>query len=70
MGYKKVTVMVTDEDEPGVITLSAQQPQVEQELTAAFNDPEDGITPHRPRVAVEALLVPEWRICDRWRHVE
>ena len=33
MGYKKVTVMVTDVDEPGMVTLSAQQPQVGVALT-------------------------------------
>ena len=32
--YEKVTVMVTDVDEPGMITLSAQQAQVEVPLTA------------------------------------
>ena len=30
MGYKKVTVMVTDVDEPGMVALSSQQPQVGQ----------------------------------------
>ena len=38
MGYKKVTVTVTDVDEPGVITLLAQQPQVAQMLTATLTD--------------------------------
>ena len=33
MGYKKVTVMVTDEDEPGMVTLSAQKPQIGVSLT-------------------------------------
>ena len=36
--YEKVTVMVTDVDEPGMITLSAQQAQVSRELTAALTD--------------------------------
>ena len=53
MGYKKVTVTVTDVDEPGVITLSAQQPQVAQVLTATLNDPEDGGDP--------TDLVWEWK---------
>ena len=37
-GYKKVTVNVTDEDEPGMVTLSAQQGQVGVELTASLAD--------------------------------
>ena len=36
--YEKVTVMVTDVDEPGMITLSAQQPQVGVALTATLTD--------------------------------
>ena len=40
MGYKKVVVEVTDEDEPGVITLPSLQPQVGVELTATLVDPE------------------------------
>ena len=40
MGYKKVTVMVTDVDEPGVVTLSSLQPQVGTDLTATLVDPE------------------------------
>ena len=38
VGYKKVTVMVTDMDEPGMVTLSAQQPQVNVGLTATLTD--------------------------------
>ena len=38
MGYKKVTVMVTDMDEPGMVTLSAQKPQIGVELTATLTD--------------------------------
>ena len=38
MGYKKVTVNVTDVDEPGMVTLSAQQAQINVELTAALAD--------------------------------
>ena len=38
LGYKKVTVNVTDEDKPGVITLDAQQPQVNRLLTATLID--------------------------------
>ena len=34
MAYHKVTVSVTDVDEDGSISLSAQQPQVEEALTA------------------------------------
>ena len=33
VSYEKVTVMVTDVDEPGMITLSAQQAQVNVPLT-------------------------------------
>ena len=40
MGYKKVVVTVTDEDEPGIVTLSSLQPQVDVELTATLDDPE------------------------------
>ena len=40
MGYKKVVVEVTDEDEPGVITLPSLQPQVGAALTATLADPE------------------------------
>ena len=43
MGYKKVTVMVTDEDEPGVITLSAQQPQADMRLLTATLTDDDAI---------------------------
>ena len=38
MGYKKVTVMVTDVDEMGMVTLSAQQPQESVMLTAELAD--------------------------------
>ena len=38
MGYEKVTVNVTDVDEMGRITLSAQKPQVGVELTATLTD--------------------------------
>ena len=38
LGYEKVTVNVTDEDEPGVITLDAQQPQENRTLTATLFD--------------------------------
>ena len=38
VGYEKVTVMVTDEDDPGMITLSAQQPQIGVVLTANLTD--------------------------------
>ena len=38
MAYKKVTVMVTDVDEDGTVTLSAQQPQESRELTATLTD--------------------------------
>ena len=37
-GYKKVTVNVTDEDESGMITLSAQQAQTNVVLTATLTD--------------------------------
>ena len=38
MGYEKVTVNVTDVDEPGVVTLSAQQGQINVALTATLAD--------------------------------
>ena len=37
-GYEKVTVSVTDEDEGGVISLDAQQPQENRALTATLID--------------------------------
>ena len=40
MGYKKVVVTVTDVDEPGIVTLSSLQPQVDAVLTATLDDPE------------------------------
>ena len=36
--YHKLTVMVTDEDEDGSISLSALQPQVGVDLTATLMD--------------------------------
>ena len=36
--YHKLTVMVTDEDEDGSISLSALQPQVDVDLTATLMD--------------------------------
>ena len=38
MGYKKVVVTVTDEDERGMVTLSSLQPQVGVTLTATLMD--------------------------------
>ena len=38
MGYKKVTVMVTNVEETETITLSALRGQVDVELTASYND--------------------------------
>ena len=38
VGYKKVTVNVTDVEETETVTLSAQQGQVNVELTATYND--------------------------------
>ena len=40
MAYKKVTIMVTDVPEPGIVTLSSLQPQVGAPLTADLADPE------------------------------
>ena len=40
MAYKKVTIMVTDVPEPGIVTLSSLQPQVEAPLTAMLIDSE------------------------------
>ena len=44
MGYKKVVVTVTDEDERGMVTLSSRQPQVGVALTATLNAPEQSTT--------------------------
>ena len=38
MGYKKVTVNVTDVDEPGMVTLLAQQAEINVALTATLTD--------------------------------
>ena len=38
--YKKVTITVTDETEPGMVSLSSLQPQVGTSLTATLIDPE------------------------------
>ena len=44
--YKKVTIMVTDVPEPGMVTLSSRQPQVGAALTATLTDPEvETLTP-------------------------
>ena len=40
IGYKRVVITVTDKDEPGVVTLSSRQPQVDANLTASHSDPE------------------------------
>ena len=40
MGYKKVVVTVTDVPEPGMVTLSSLQPQVDVGLTATLADSE------------------------------
>ena len=55
MSYEKVTVMVTDVDEPGMITLSAQQPQVSIGLTAELAD-DDATT--------EQVTAAKWK----WEH--
>ena len=49
MGMKMVEVMVTNVDEPGVVTLSARQPMAGVMLTATITDP-DGATSN-----------PEWQ---------
>ena len=53
MGYKKVVIEVTDEDEAGVITLSSLQPQVGAVLTATLSDVE--VTPNPPTDGVNSL---------------
>ena len=40
MAYKKVVVTVTDVDEPGIVTLSSLQPQVDVALTVSVTDPD------------------------------
>ena len=42
--YHKVTVMVTNVEEPGTVTLSAIQPQVGIDLTATHSDPDGDVT--------------------------
>ncbi len=39
-----VTVSVTNVDEPGAVTLSSNQPQVDTALTAVLTDPDGGVT--------------------------
>ena len=46
LGYEKVTVSVTDEDEGGVISLDAQQPQEERPLMATLID-DDALDPQK-----------------------
>ena len=55
MAYKKVAVTVTDVDETGMVTLSAQQPQTGRDLTATLTD--DDATPAQVTAA-------EWE----WEH--
>ena len=55
MGYEKVTVNVTDVDEPGVVTLSAQQGQINVALTATLAD--DDATPGQ-------IIDAKWK----WEH--
>ena len=58
MAYKKVTVMVTDVDEDGSISLSAQQPQVGVALTATLTDPDARSVPANP------IINSTWK----WEH--
>ena len=55
MGYKKVTVNVTDVEETETVTLSAQQGQVGVELTATYND----LDKERPSTTV---LMWQWHL--------
>ena len=41
---RNVTVRVTNENEPGTVTLSSLQPEVGVDLTAKLTDPDGGIT--------------------------
>ena len=41
---RAVTIMVTNVDENGTVTLSAQQPQVGVPITASVDDPDGGVT--------------------------
>ena len=41
---REVTIMVTNEDENGTVTLSAQQPKVGVPITASVDDPDGGVT--------------------------
>ena len=44
LGYEKVTVNVTDEDEPGMVTMSAEQPQENISLMATLIDDDASVT--------------------------
>ena len=44
MGMKEVMVEVTNVDEPGMVTLSAVQPQSATAFTAMLSDPDDGVS--------------------------
>ena len=43
---RAVTIMVTNVEENGTVTLSAQQPQVGVPITASVDDPDGSVTGH------------------------
>ena len=53
MAYEKVTVKVTDVDEMGMVTLSAEQPQASVGLVAILNDDDATATVQVSRRQVE-----------------
>ena len=58
---KQVDVTVTDADDPGVIKLSSQSPQVGVPLTAALTDPDGGLTGVRWQWQAHAPDATEWQ---------
>ena len=57
LGYEKVTVNVTDEDEGGEISLDAQQPQENEALTATLIDDD---------ASIDQNMAAKWK----WEHSE
>ena len=59
-GMKMVTVEVTNVEEPGMVSLSALQPQAGTELTATHSDPDGDHL--RPQVAVGQVHDHGWHL--------
>ena len=56
-----VTVTVADADDPGVIVLSSQSPQIRVPLTAVLTDPDGGLTGVRWQWQAHAPDATEWQ---------